>query len=109
MALIEFALDVIFAVVAIRAVWRLLQGLMQGLSGPSRRQAQARDTGRAPEQGVQMAKDPVCGTYVVPERALSISVGREKMYFCSEACRDKFRPSTGSGRPESAEGRARTA
>ena len=107
--MLEVVLDVVFTLLAIRAIWRLLQGVMQGLSGQASRPGPQRDSGRAPVQGVQMAKDPVCGTYVVPERALSLSVGREKVYFCSEACRDAFRPSTGSGRSEAPDGRARTA
>jgi len=41
-----------------------------------------------------MARDPVCGTYVVPQHALSISDGRQQLYFCSAACRDKFRAKT---------------
>ena len=44
--------------------------------------------------GVQMARDPVCGTFVVPDGTLSVSVGRERMYFCSPACRDKYRAKT---------------
>jgi YHS domain-containing protein len=89
--MLEFALDVIFTLVAIRAIWKLLQGVMQGLS---ERTGQQRRAGRAPVQGVQMAKDPVCGTYVVPDRALSESVGHERVYFCSAECRDKYRAKT---------------
>jgi YHS domain-containing protein len=85
-------LDILFTLVAIRAIWKLLQGVMVGLSGPpqSRSTRQAPPSG-PPAQGVQMARDPVCGTYVVPERALSVSDGRQLVYFCSAACRDKYR------------------
>ena len=88
-------LDVVVALFAIRAVWKLLQGVMEGLSGPpqSQRPRQAPQAG-PPAQGVQMARDPVCGTYVVPERALSINDGRKPVYFCSPACRDKYRAKT---------------
>jgi YHS domain-containing protein len=88
-------LDVLFALFAIRAIWKLLQGVMEGMSGPpqSRSTRQAPPSG-PPAQGVQMARDPVCGTYVVPERALSISDGRQPVYFCSPACRDKYRAKT---------------
>jgi YHS domain-containing protein len=41
-----------------------------------------------------MVRDPICGTYVVPERAVSIRDGRQAVYFCSEACRDKYRAKT---------------
>ena len=88
-------LDVIFTVVAIRAIWKLLQGVMIGMSGDagSRPSAGPRPSG-PPAHGVQMARDPICGTYVVPERAVSIRDGREAVYFCSEACRDKYRAKT---------------
>lgn len=85
-------LDVVVALFVIRAIWKLLQGLMEGLSGPP----QSRGTRQAPPSdspvlGVQMARDPVCGTYVVPQRALSITDGPKPVYFCSSACRDKYR------------------
>ena len=84
-------LDVLFVLFAMRAIWKLLQGVMEGMSDAprSRGPRQAPPSG-PPAQGVQMARDPVCGTYVVPERALSISGGRQPVYFCSTACRDKY-------------------
>jgi hypothetical protein len=88
-------LDVVVALFVMRAIWKLLQGLMEGMSGPPQssrpRQAPPSDP---PAQGVQMARDPVCGTYVVPERALSVTDGRKPVYFCSVACRDKYRAKT---------------
>lgn len=79
-------LDVIFALVVIRAIWKLLQGVKIGMSV----RTAAPEGSTSPVQGVQMAKDPVCGTYVVPERAVSATIGRQKMYFCSAECRDKY-------------------
>jgi YHS domain-containing protein len=38
-----------------------------------------------------MQRDPVCGTFVVPERAVTLLVGQQQMYFCSISCRDKYR------------------
>jgi YHS domain-containing protein len=94
--MLQVALDVLFTVLAIRAIWKLLQGVMAGLSGdsgPARsgRAAQQRPSAAPPAQGVQMARDPICGTYVVPDSALSIRDGRQPVYFCSEACRSKYR------------------
>jgi len=88
-------LDVLFALFALRAIWKLLQGVMEGLSSPSPPQRSPRTSPSGPPaQGVQMARDPVCGTYVVPERALSMNDGRKPVYFCSAACRDKYRAKT---------------
>ena len=91
--MLGFVLDVIFALAVLRANWRLVQGIKVGMSVGTADSARGRD-GRPPAHGVQMVKDPVCGTYVVPDRALSISAGRETVYFCSTACRDKFRAKT---------------
>jgi YHS domain-containing protein len=38
-----------------------------------------------------MARDPVCGTFVLPERALTLVDGRSRVFFCSDVCRDKYR------------------
>jgi len=87
-------LDVIFTVVAIRAIWKLLQGVMIGMSGDTGSRRSPGPTPGPPAHGVQMVRDPICGTYVVPERAVSIRDGRQAVYFCSEACRDKYRAKT---------------
>ena len=41
-----------------------------------------------------MARDPVCGTFVLPDRAVTLVDGRARLFFCSEACRDKYRART---------------
>jgi YHS domain-containing protein len=79
-----------------RAAARIVGGLLQGLTGRSRHSTpggSARDPrrGHAPARGVQMVRDPVCGIYVVPDRALSLTHGSGLVYFCSADCRDKYR------------------
>lgn len=44
-------------------------------------------------RGGKLVKDPVCGTYVTPESALSTSANGEMLYFCSEECLNAFRQS----------------
>lgn len=66
-----------------RALWRLVGGVVEGIAGPAR--------GQAAPRAVQMARDPVCGTFVVPERAVAIADRGHQIYFCSPACRDKYR------------------
>jgi uncharacterized protein len=89
MALLDLLLLVLATVVA-RAVWRIVEGMMEGLSGrlPGRRR------GNVPAQGVQMVRDPVCGTYVIPSRAVALSDGSGRVFFCSTSCRDKYRART---------------
>ncbi len=37
-----------------------------------------------------MAKDPVCGMEVNPDKAIRLAKGGKTYYFCSSGCRDKF-------------------
>jgi YHS domain-containing protein len=80
----RFVLILILIVFVARAFWRIVDGMLEGLSG-------SRGRTQVPPRGVQMVRDPVCGTFVVPDRALMLSVGRQQFYFCSTACRDKYR------------------
>ena len=86
--MLRFLLLSLLLTLGVRAFGRLFDGIVQGLRGD------APPRTRVPQRGVQMARDPVCGTFVVPDRAMSITVGREQVYFCSTACRDKYRAKT---------------
>jgi uncharacterized protein len=76
-------LSLLFTFVA-RAIWRLVQGIIEGLNG-------GRSASRVPQRGVPMQRDPVCGTFVPPDGAPTLVDGRTRYYFCSTACRDKYR------------------
>jgi YHS domain-containing protein len=80
----------VLAILVVRAVSRALGEVMAGYSSQSR-QGQR---GHAPERGVHMVRDPICGTFVVPERALPLSAGSRDVFFCSASCRDKYRART---------------
>jgi YHS domain-containing protein len=85
--LTRFVLFLLLAMLVARAFWRLVDGILDG----------ARDRSRGssvPSTGVSMVRDPVCGTFVVPERAVTLVNGRATINFCSEACRDKYRART---------------
>jgi YHS domain-containing protein len=96
--MLRFALLLIFFVFVARILWRIVDGFMEGVTGRDRHQT------RVPQHGVQMERDPVCGTFVLPSRALTLVDGRTRVFFCSDVCRDKYlaRP---SGRREPARGR----
>ena len=68
-----------------RAVTRLLQGVRQGVGG-----ATAPRRGSTAQPPVKMVADPICGTFVVPGKALELARGRQTHYFCSEQCRDQW-------------------
>jgi len=81
--LLRLALFILLAFFVARAFWRLLDGIVEGASRGAR-------GSRVPSRGVQMVRDPVCGTFVVADRALTLSDGRNTIYFCSDACRSKY-------------------
>ena len=83
----RFVLLLILFIIVSRLFWRIVDSFVEGVSG-QRRQP------RTPERGVSMVRDPVCGTFVLPERALTLVDGRARVFFCSEACRDKYRART---------------
>ncbi len=65
----------------VRLVWKFLSGVVDGA---------ARRPQIPPAQGVQLVRDPVCGTYVDQARALTLRRKGEMNYFCSENCRTAF-------------------
>jgi hypothetical protein len=88
--MVRVVLLLIFFILIARMFWRVVDNIIEGATG--RRPGDS--TRRAPEQGVHMVRDPVCGTFVVPDGALAITDGRRKVFFCSTACRDKYRART---------------
>ena len=84
----RFLIFLVVSILLSRVFWRIVGSFMDGLKG--------RDSTPAgpPRHSVPMARDPVCGTFVLPERAVTLSVGRERLSFCSEACRDTYRART---------------
>jgi YHS domain-containing protein len=83
----RFILLTILLIVVARLFWRLVDGVIAGARGEASRGRR----GRAP---VKLVRDPVCGTYVPPRAALSVTSDGSTHYFCSEECRKTF----GTGR-----------
>ena len=85
--MVRVALLLVLIIFIARAFWRLVDGLVAGLSGkPS--------STRAVTRGVQMVRDPVCGVFVIPDSAVMITDGRRQLFFCSTNCRDRYRATT---------------
>ena len=72
----------ILIVLLLRAVSRLLRGMLQGAGYRS-------DGGAAPS--VPLVKDPVCGVFVPRDKALTAGAGGATEYFCSDKCRQEWR------------------
>jgi YHS domain-containing protein len=71
----------ILLIIVARIFWRLVDGIIEGATGQPRRQVRT---------GVKLQRDPVCGTYVSPGSALSLTAGGTTQYFCSEKCRNEY-------------------
>ena len=76
----------LFFVFLARAAWRLLEGVARGAMGGD---APGRSRQRTQPTAVKMAQCPVCGTYVVPGKALTGVSRGQVVHFCSEACRSQ--------------------
>jgi len=67
----------VLIVLLVRALSRLARGVLEG-AGYS----------RTPDRpSVSLVRDPVCGVFVAPNRALTAGSGAATAYFCSEKCR----------------------
>jgi YHS domain-containing protein len=82
----RLALLIVLMVVAARFFWRLVEVVLRGAVGP---QPQGARRG-GPPASVKMQACPVCGTFVVPGKAISAVSGGAPVYFCSEKCRAEF-------------------
>ena len=85
--MVRYLLLFLLLILITRAARRLVGGVMRGLAGQSQHHAR----GNVPTRGVQMVRDPVCGTYVLPDRAIVLADGSHQVFFCSPNCRDTYR------------------
>jgi uncharacterized protein len=81
--MLRLVLEFVLIVFLARAFWRLVDGVLEGITGPK--------PPRVPDHGVQMVRDPVCGTFVLPSRAVTLNERGASLYFCSTECRDRYR------------------
>jgi hypothetical protein len=84
----RFLLLMVLFVVIARTFWKFVDAVVRGASAPQPGQAGRR--GAQPPAAVKMQQCPVCGTYVVPGKAISLVSGGQPVYFDSEKCRAEF-------------------
>ena len=72
-------LGVLLLIVA-RLFWRMMDGVLEGMSGR---------LPRGVDPNITLRRDPICGTLVVPGSSLSLTAGGVTRYFCSEKCRNE--------------------
>lgn len=73
-------LEAIVFLLVVRAAWKVLGNIVT-ITGGARR-----TTATGEPRAVKLVRDPVCGTYVSPDSAMSDG----KHYFCSEKCRSEY-------------------
>ena len=84
--LARFLIWSLLLLVVWRALRSLLAGIVQGASAP-----RSSSPGAAPDKGELMVRDPVCGTFVLPSRAVSLNDRAGTHHFCSDRCRQAYR------------------
>jgi len=82
----RFLLLMALFVVIARTFWKFVDAVVRGASG-SASQAGRRS---GPPASVKMSQCPVCGTYVVPGKAITLVSGGSPIYFDSEKCRAEY-------------------
>ncbi len=81
----------------VRLILSLIVGFLVYTVYKALRQALKRPSAPPPEKtsrGEDMVQDPECGTYVPRGDAVPLKLGEKSLYFCSDACRDKFQAGT---------------
>lgn len=74
-------LRLLLAALIVRLIWKFVAGAVAGAAEPRPRGA---------KRGVALVRDPVCGTYVEPSRAIRTRAGGMTHYFCSRECQRSF-------------------
>ncbi len=82
--LARFLVWALLLLVVWRALRSLFSGIVQGASAPRTPQASP------PEKGELMVRDPVCGTFVLPSRSVSLRDRSGTHHFCSDRCRQAY-------------------
>jgi YHS domain-containing protein len=77
-------LRILFVLLVIRIIGRFVSAAIRGYRGEFAGTARP-----APPLGTRdLVRDPVCGTFVARDRAITARVGGDTRFFCSDACRD---------------------
>ena len=82
--MLRVALGALLIILLARAFWKVVDGVIEGATG--RR--------RVPRPGsvpTKLVRDPVCGTYIVPNPALSVVRAGSTHYFGSDRCLQSYR------------------
>ena len=82
----RFILLLLLFVTIARTFWRFVDAVVRGAGGSASADPRRSNVPTA----VRMQQCPVCGTYVVPGKAISLVSSGAPVYFDSEKCRAEF-------------------
>lgn len=93
--MLGWLLRLLLLFLVVRALMLLVGGLVRGLVRAAQVPADDRDQGPRPRGDVArsngtLVQDPVCGTYVLQDRALAVKTPAGTAFFCSERCRSAY-------------------
>jgi YHS domain-containing protein len=87
---VVYLLVSIFLITLLRYVIGMIGRAFSGLLQPTGAAGTGRKSAAAQQQGGELKRDPVCGTYVPAATSPSKTVRGELVYFCSQRCKDKY-------------------
>ncbi len=70
-------------------IFWFIRGLIRTLLAGNSKPVARRDPPKVPSGG-ELKKDPVCGTFIPVQTAVTKTVDGQLLHFCSAACRDKY-------------------
>ena len=80
--MVRLILELLLIVIVARTFWRVVGAVMEGLQGGP--------AGAPADRRGVLVRDPVCGTFVLQDRAVVVMRSGQAVFFCSEACRDQY-------------------
>ena len=80
--MVRLILELLLIVIIARTFWRVVGAVIEGLRGGP--------AGPPSDRRGVLVRDPVCGTFILQDRAVAAMRSGQAVFFCSEACRDQY-------------------
>ena len=91
--MVGWLLRLLLIFMVLRALMLIIGGIVRGLIGAAQvppADGSGAGPGRVARSQGTFVQDPVCGTYVLQQRALAVSTAEGTAFFCSERCRSAY-------------------
>lgn len=92
--MLGWLLRLLLLFLVVRALMLIVGGLFRGLMGAARVPGEPSERvggqGGVARSNGTLVQDPVCGTYVLQDRALTMKTSDGTAFFCSERCRSAY-------------------